>query len=100
MLNFETNYDSGVYSDYTDEASRLSAYSNALLNIKNFTKYRGRLYQRDRASELTYSLASNFTLTQIASTIANGVERLTVDWGTNQFNITSTPDIYYALTDN
>lgn len=83
MLNFEANHDSGLYSDYADEASRLSAYSDALLNLKNFTTFRGRLYQRDRATQLTYTLASNLTLTQNASAMANGEERLTVDWGTN-----------------
>ena len=31
--------------------------------------------------------------------MANGEEQLTVEWGTNQFNITSTPDFYYATTD-
>lgn len=50
MLNFEANHDSGVYSDYADEAARLAAYQTALLNIKNFTTFRGRLYQRDRAT--------------------------------------------------
>lgn len=31
--------------------------------------------------------------------MGNGEERLTVDWGTNQFNITSVPDYYFPSAD-
>jgi hypothetical protein len=96
MLNFEANHNT---DDYSTDAEALSAYQNALLNLKNFTAFRGRLYQRDRATQLAYTWAGDLTLAQNASAMANGEEQLAVDWGTNKINITSTPDFYYATTD-
>ena len=61
-LSFEANSDQGIYSGYKDESARLKAYSDAMLNIKNFTSFRGRVFKRNFKTEISYTNEKNISM--------------------------------------